>query len=95
MANRWRSALTVKRKTISSSGWITVRRSRAERINATHHPVLDYVGGKISPEMETPKLLWLKENHREVYDRAAIFDLADFLTARDRRCHPFHLYRNL
>lgn len=56
---------------------------QAERINATHHPVLDYVGGKISPEMETPKLLWLKENHREVYDRAwQFFDLADFLTWR-------------
>ncbi|HGV9315443.1 TPA: FGGY-family carbohydrate kinase [Enterobacter hormaechei] len=56
---------------------------QAERINATHHPVLDYVGGKISPEMETPKLLWLKENHSEVYDRAwQFFDLADFLTWR-------------
>ncbi len=56
---------------------------QAERINATQHPVLQYVGGKISPEMETPKLLWLKENRREVYDNAwQFFDLADFLTWR-------------
>lgn len=56
---------------------------QAERINATRHPVLHYVGGKISPEMETPKLLWLKENRREVYDSAwQFFDLADFLTWR-------------
>lgn len=56
---------------------------QAERINTTQHVVLNYVGGKISPEMETPKILWLKENRREIYDKAwQFFDLADYLTWR-------------
>jgi D-ribulokinase len=54
---------------------------QARRINAVGHPVLRYVGGVISPEMQTPKLLWLKEHRRRVFDAAWQFlDLTDFLT---------------
>jgi len=57
--------------------------AQAERINGTKHPVLHYVGGVISPEMQTPKLLWLKENLRGTWKRAARFlDLPDYLTYR-------------
>jgi FGGY-family pentulose kinase len=57
--------------------------AQADRINATKHEVLRYVGGVISPEMESPKLLWLKEKLPASFARAARFlDLADFLSYR-------------
>ena len=55
--------------------------AEAEEITATRHPVLKYVGGVISPEMETPKLLWLARHRPGIFAKAAhFFDLADFLT---------------
>ncbi|MEL6642236.1 MAG: FGGY family pentulose kinase, partial [Pseudomonadota bacterium] len=62
--------------------WMDHRAKRqAEKINSHGHPVLDYVGGRMSPEMQTPKLLWLKENMPDSFAAAGqFFDLPDFLT---------------
>ncbi|OYW12494.1 MAG: ribulokinase [Acidiphilium sp. 37-67-22] len=58
-------------------------RAEAEEINAGGHEVLRYVGGRISLEMETPKLLWLKRHAPRSWAAARhVFDLPDFLTYR-------------
>jgi FGGY-family pentulose kinase len=55
--------------------------AEAEECTATGHRVLDYVGGVMSPEMETPKLMWLARHLPDAWSRAGhFFDLADFLT---------------
>lgn len=55
----------------------------AQLINETKHSVLHSVGGKISLEMEIPKLLWIKKNLHDTWVNAgAFFDLPDFLTWR-------------
>ncbi|MEM9549739.1 MAG: FGGY-family carbohydrate kinase [Pseudomonadota bacterium] len=57
--------------------------AEAEEINAGNHAVLAYVGGRISPEMQTPKLLWLARHRPEAFANAPHFmDLADWLTYR-------------
>lgn len=57
--------------------------AQTARLNATRHEVLRHVGGKLSPEMETPKLLWIKEKLPATWSRTARFlDLADFLSYR-------------
>lgn len=51
------------------------------KINATNHKLLRYVGGKMSIEMEIPKVLWLKNNMpKELFNRCKFYDLTDALT---------------
>lgn len=54
----------------------------AKQINETKNSVLQYVGGKISLEMEIPKLMWLKKHLKtQCWDKVGLlFDLPDFLT---------------
>jgi D-ribulokinase len=78
--------------TVSTSGderrniivWMDHRAiAEARLVNETHDEVLRYVGGSISPEMEIPKLLWLKRHLPSTYNRAGhFFDLADYLSFR-------------
>ena len=57
--------------------------AEARRINEIGDEVLRYVGGVISPEMQTPKILWLKKHLPKTFEAAGhFFDLADFLTFR-------------
>ena len=53
----------------------------ADECTRTGHEVLHYAGGVMSPEMEIPKLMWLKRHLPQSWARAGqIFDLADFLS---------------
>lgn len=76
--------------TISTTGednqnvilWMDHRASKeADQINATKHELLNCVGGKVSLEMEIPKVLWLKSNLTKSWSKIGrLFDLPDFLT---------------
>ncbi|XP_039131713.1 FGGY carbohydrate kinase domain-containing protein [Dioscorea cayenensis subsp. rotundata] len=57
--------------------------NQAERINANNSPVLQYCGGSVSPEMQAPKLLWVKENLQESWSMVFRWmDLSDWLAYR-------------
>ena len=57
--------------------------AEARLVNDTQDDVLRYVGGSISPEMEIPKILWLKRHLPASYGAAGhFFDLADYLSFR-------------
>ncbi|EYE90059.1 FGGY-family carbohydrate kinase [Aspergillus ruber CBS 135680] len=62
--------------------WLDHRAAKeTDIINATGHKVLRYVGGKMSLEMEVPKILWLKNNMpEETFAKCRFYDLVDALT---------------
>ncbi|WP_102868573.1 FGGY-family carbohydrate kinase [Pseudovibrio exalbescens] len=64
--------------------WMDHRASdEAEKINATGHHALRYVGGEVSVEMQLPKVFWLRKNFPDRYERIwRFFDLADYLVWR-------------
>ena len=56
---------------------------QADFCTATGHPVLAHSGRVMSPEMEMPKLMWLKQSLPQQWEKAGyFFDLADFLSWR-------------
>ncbi|XP_030456437.2 uncharacterized protein LOC115677411 [Syzygium oleosum] len=56
---------------------------QAEKINSSNSPVLQYCGGAVSPEMQPPKLLWVKENLQESWSLVFRWmDLSDWLSYR-------------
>lgn len=57
--------------------------AEAEACDRTAHRVLDSLGGTMSPEMEIPKLMWLKRHLPGAWPRyGRLLDLTDFLTFR-------------
>ena len=57
--------------------------AETEQANAGGYEALRYSGGALSPEMEPPKLAWLRRHMPETFERAGkFFDLADLLVYR-------------
>ncbi|MET3645937.1 FGGY-family carbohydrate kinase [Phyllobacterium ifriqiyense] len=79
-----------KQLTVSTSGeqrwdtivWLDHRAlDEADECTATGHKVLDFLGGVMSPEMQTPKLMWLKRHLPTTWNKTGyFFDLADYLS---------------
>lgn len=64
--------------------WMDHRaRREAADCSFADDPVVARFGGRLSPEMQAPKLLWLKRHLPDVWAQAGqIFDLCDYLTWR-------------
>ncbi|HZP11576.1 MAG TPA: FGGY-family carbohydrate kinase [Nevskiaceae bacterium] len=64
--------------------WMDHRaRDDAAEITRGKHKVLRYVGGVMSPEMQLPKIRWIKRHLSQRYRQAGKFlDLSDFLVYR-------------
>jgi FGGY-family pentulose kinase len=57
--------------------------AQAARIDATGHPLLRFTGGTMSPEMQLPKLMWLRDHLAPAFESATqFFDLPDWITWR-------------
>lgn len=57
--------------------------AEAAECTATGHRLIDHLGGAMSPEMQTPKLMWLKRHRPDAWARlGAARDLCDELTLR-------------
>ncbi len=76
------SVSTTGRSNQDTIVWLDHRAIReADHLSATQHKVLQFSGGSLSPEMEMPKLAWLKKHLPQSWEKAGyFFDLADFLT---------------
>lgn len=60
---------------------------QVDQINKTRHDVLKFIGGMLGPEMQVPRLLWIKQELPDNWKSAARFlDLADFLVYRATAC---------
>ncbi len=64
--------------------WMDVRAAeQASRIHGTGHPALCYSMSGVNAEWMLPKVLWLKENEPELYDKTAnFFEYQDWLAYR-------------
>ncbi len=72
-ADEWDTVLWSDHRAVAQAGECT----------ATGHAVLAQLGGVMSPEMQIPKLMWLKRHLPGTWQRSGLlFDLADFLTWR-------------
>ncbi|CAH0338885.1 FGGY family pentulose kinase [Rhizobium sp. CECT 9324] len=72
------------RRNLDTMLWMDHRAiDETDACNSTDDPILQRFGGRLSVEMQVPKLLWLKRHLPDTWSQAGmIFDLADYLTWR-------------
>jgi FGGY-family pentulose kinase len=61
--------------------WMDVRAvAQAKRINGTGHKVLRYCGNEVSVEWIVPKMMWLRDNEPEIFEKSQrIVEQQDFI----------------